>query len=108
MCPHPRDMDMTGLSPVTKTTQTRRRTTARPAWCQARPGHERRASLAASPGCWRAWPMGACVTLILTQECSRWRSRSALATSRRQPRTMTTNQTCCAPDPPDMRGTICT
>jgi len=28
--------------------------------------HERRASLAANPGCWRAWPIGACVTLILT------------------------------------------
>jgi len=38
MRPHPGDMDMTGLSPVTKTTQTPRRTTARPAWCQAPPG----------------------------------------------------------------------
>jgi len=28
MRPHPGDTDMTGLSPVTKTTQTRRRTTA--------------------------------------------------------------------------------
>jgi hypothetical protein len=28
--------------------------------------HECRAALAANPGCWRAWPIGACVTLILT------------------------------------------
>ena len=51
--------------------------------------HERRASLAVNPGCWHAWPMGACVTLTLTQECSPWRSRPVLAASRRRPRTTT-------------------
>jgi hypothetical protein len=62
MRPHPRDMGMMGLSPVTRHADAAQDNRAAGMESGAT-WPKRQTSLAANSGCWRAWPMGAWVTL---------------------------------------------
>ena len=97
--PSPRGHGHDGSEPVTKTTQTQRRTTARPAWCQAPPGmstghRARRTRLLACPADGRLRHAYLDIGMLTVAVAV------GAGHTRRRPRTMTTNQTCRAPDPP--------